>query len=38
MCLPVLTELLGLQAESSSGYVLRTIPRGLKDVWTSASS
>lgn len=39
-CLPELTELFGLQeeAESSYGKLLRTMPRGLKVHWSSASS
>ncbi len=35
---PALAELLGLQDESSYGQLLRTIPRDLKDEWTSTSS
>lgn len=34
---PALAELLGLQDESSYGQLLRTMPRGLKEEWTSMS-
>lgn len=39
-CLPQLAELFGLQeeVESSKGKLLRTMPRGLKVHWSSASS
>ncbi len=36
--IPALAELLGLQDESSYGQLLRTMPRDLKEEWTSMSS